>query len=208
MLQAKWSQSSRQYYTGNKPVSETALNNWIATTVDNARLRVRSLTQDYVDGKINHAEWNLAMQNEIKIGSRAMAQLANGGNLSPSMLGSLGAAVREQNKYLMAFASDVENGLVGLGPGLIARAEMYAEGLWARYQNFVRLREKGAGMASERLVLGVANHCDDCPADAALGWVEIGTLANIGSRTCLSRCRCHFEYRAEVNAIGGLRLIA
>lgn len=190
-----WSKAKRRYYTDSKPVDDATLNKWIGETVDASKLRVRTFTQAYVDGKINHAEWHLAMQDEIRVGSRAMAQMANGGNLSPKMLGSLGSAVREQNKYLMAFSSDVENGVVALGNGMVARAEMYAEGLWSRYQNFVRLREKGAGLVSERLVLGAAQHCNDCPADASLGWVAIGTLAAIGNRTCLSRCRCHFEYR-------------
>lgn len=190
-----WSKAERRYYKDSKPVDDATLNKWIGDTVDASKARVGKFTQDYVDGKINHAEWHLAMQDEIRVGSRAMAQLASGGNLSPKMLGSLGSAVREQNKYLIAFSSDVENGVVALGNGMVARAQMYAEGLWSRYQNFVRLREKGAGLTSERLVLGAAQHCDDCPADASLGWVAIGTLAAIGNRTCLSRCRCHFEYR-------------
>jgi len=190
-----WSKSERRYYRNTKPLPDSELSKWVKETVDASKLRVRAITEAYVSGSLNHAEWDLAMRSEIKAGSRAMAELASGGRLTSRQLGALGSAVKEQNKYLIGFASDLENGTISLGPGTVARAEMYAEGLWSRYQNFVRLREKGAGMTRERLILGSAEHCPDCPADAARGWVEIGTLANIGNRQCLSRCRCHFEYR-------------
>ncbi len=38
------------------------------------------------------------------------------------------------------------------------------------------------------------HNCNECPPDAALGWVPIGTLRPIGARECEGRCLCHFEY--------------
>jgi hypothetical protein len=40
----------------------------------------------------------------------------------------------------------------------------------------------------------VVHNCNECPPDAALGWVPIGTLRPIGARECEGRCLCHFEY--------------
>lgn len=189
-----WSKSKRQYYRNGETVSDDELNGWIHQTVDKAMDRIEQLSRRYVAGEINHAEWVIDFKAEIKKGLRGMAHLANGGELDPRTLGALGAAVREQYKFLDRFASAVENGDVKLGPGLIARSKMYADGFWGQYQNFQRLREEEAGMAYERLVLGAAQHCPECQHDANRGFVKIGTLKPLGSRQCLSRCRCHFEY--------------
>jgi len=51
------------------------------------------------------------------------------------------------------------------------------------------------GYVEERSVLGIADHCDGCLAEAGKGWRPIGTLLPIGGRDCKARCRCHFEYR-------------
>jgi hypothetical protein len=34
-----------------------------------------------------------------------------------------------------------------------------------------------------------------CIEEAQKGWQPIGTLSVVGSRTCLSNCRCSFSYR-------------
>ena len=192
-----WSESERRYFQDGNPIPDNTLRDWIDQTVEKAQDRIGQLTQDYVNGSINHPEWVLGMQNEIRRGVRGMATLANGGSLSKRQLGYVGQAVKQQFGYLSNFANQLETGEVALGSGAVARAKMYAGGFWGQYQNFARLREKDAGTKYERLVLGVALHCSDCPADAARDWVPIGTLTPIGSRQCLSRCRCHFEYRTN-----------
>ncbi len=48
----------------------------------------------------------------------------------------------------------------------------------------------------ERRVLGhpKTHHCHDCPPLAAMGWVPLGTLPDIGDSECDGLCLCHFEY--------------
>lgn len=59
------------------------------------------------------------------------------------------------------------------------------------------------GYVEERSVLGIADHCDGCLAEAGKGWRPIGTLLPIGGRDCKARCRCHFEYRSPAEIAAG-----
>lgn len=194
-----WSKSERRYYRDSEAVSDELLDDWVRTTVDNAAIRIRAFSQDYVDGKINHAEWVIRMRDELKNGIRGVTQLANGGKLTASQIGQMANVVKAQYGYLNAFSLAIENGSVLLGSGLVARAQMYAEGLWAHYQNAVVLRERKAGAKEARLVRGGGKResCEECIADAAMGWVDADKLAPIGSRKCVSRCRCRIETRTK-----------
>ena len=89
-----------------------------------------------------------------------------------------------------------------------ARVESYANSAWQSAQRINHAGHTGSNgrppykMRSgnparwERLVMGhpKTEHCHECPPDAALGWVPIGTLRPIGDRECGHLCLCHFEY--------------
>src|SRR5262245_19724466 len=156
---------------------------------------MRAIAEQYVAGTINHAEFVIQSKAEIRAGGRGMAMLENGGELSKSDLGRIGAAVKQQYRFFDAFANAVENGDVPLGQGLIARAGLYGANQFSQFQAFVRVREKKAGITHERNILGFADHCAGCLAETGRGWVKIGSLVPIGSRDCLARCRCTYEYR-------------
>lgn len=190
-----WSATTRTYQKDGEPVDDGDLRGWVAVAVEASRLRVKDISADYVNGKINHAEWVLKMRDEIRVGMRGMAQLALGGAVTRAMLPVLANAVKAQYRFLNSFALAVENGDVKLGTALVVRAQMYAQNFWSAYQGFVRVREQKAGMKYERLTLGSSREsCAECVTDALRGWVKVGTLKAIGSRICISMCRCHLEY--------------
>jgi hypothetical protein len=192
----QWSKKQGRYqYKNGKPVKEEILGKWLHEAVENNQKKIGQLTQDLIDKKINVAEWATSMKDEIRAGHRMAAHLAHCPNLSRSQVGRLGAAVRAQYGYLDNFANQIENEEVDLASALILRAQMYPEAIWATWQNEIAVGQKDRGYSLYKSVLGAARHCDSCLKESDRGWVKIGELIPIGSRECLSRCRCHFEFK-------------
>ncbi len=167
----------------------------LQAAVDSSKEKIGKLTQRLVDGKINVSAWHEAMKAEIKAAHRAAAMLANGGKLDAKAAGQLGAVLRKQYSYLRAFALQIENKEIPLGARTVARARLYAQSVMTTYQKAKLARAKAAGVEMYRLVLSPAEHCDECLSDAALDYVPIGSLPEIGSRTCLINCKCSWEYQ-------------
>lgn len=93
-------------------------------------------------------------------------------------------------------------------PGqFIARAEMYGACVWGNAQDIARATyQREAIFDQEHLELADVEHCDECIADNARGFVPIGTLRPIGSRTCRQNCACKFLYRngdhGQIHVVG------
>lgn len=88
----------------------------------------------------------------------------------------------------------------------IARAESYGACVWGYAQEIARETiRREAVFDEEHLVLGDAEHCEQCLADNARGFVPIGTLGPIGSRECRTNCACRFVYR---NSADGIEYVA
>lgn len=83
----------------------------------------------------------------------------------------------------------------------IARAESYGTSVWPSAQEVARasyLRDDV--FDQEHRVLGIAEHCEDCEAYSAMGWMPIGSLPAIGQQSaCRQACHCWFEYRKGVD---------
>jgi hypothetical protein len=152
--------------------------------------------------EISNAEWQIAMQAEIKQAHRAMAVLAKGGKamMGPRDWGRVGQKIAAQNAYLLRFGAEIATGQVSEAQ-LANRAQMYADASYATYQNSITLRERAAGVRLARRVLDTgAQHCEDCPPLAALGWIPIEELVPIGATECQVQCRCTIEYQTEAEA--------
>ncbi len=148
-------------------------------------------------GRLSLAEWEREMRRQIRDAHATAHAMARGGwkRMTPSDWGRVGAAVREQYKYLSAFAAGIETGAVPRTKALAARARLYAEAARRSHFETERWLMANRGYVEERSVLGIADHCDGCLAEAGKGWRPIGTLLPIGGRDCKARCRCWFEYR-------------
>jgi hypothetical protein len=92
---------------------------------------------------------------------------------------------------------DVVDGLAwGEIPG---RAGMYAESLYATYENNVVAREVDNGASLGRRVCEEDDQsCDACVEAASTYFEPVEAIPEIGSLTCMTNCRCYFEY-AEPN---------
>jgi hypothetical protein len=158
---------------------------------------VRDITQQFVDGKINMAAWQISMESAIKTAYSDAAMMAYGGRnaMTAQLWGRVGAEVRNQYSFFRTFSLGVANGDVPIDGRMPSRAELYISGAYGFYENSKSLREQDAGATEERRILAPGNNCDDCIAAAELGWQPIGTLPEIGDSACMANCHCEFEQR-------------
>lgn len=158
--------------------------------------RVMGLANELRDGKVTLRDWQRRTAVELKSMHLYSAAAAKGGwaQLTQADFGRVGAALREQYKYLQGFADQLSDGLA-LDGRFLRRAQMYAEAARATYELTAQQVALDAGYAEERNVLHPADHCNGCLDASAIGWVSIGTLVPVGQRECLTGCRCTLRYR-------------
>lgn len=164
---------------------------------DGVSAAMADATARLAEGRLSLADWERTMRRQIRDAHATAYAMARGGwaRMTPSDWGRVGAAVREQYRFLSAFAEGIRSGAVPLKRALVPRARMYAEAARRTHFETERVLMAARGYVEERSVLDIADHCDGCLTEAGKGWRPIGTLLPIGARDCLSRCRCRFEYR-------------
>lgn len=78
----------------------------------------------------------------------------------------------------------------------VARVEQYGSSTWGSSQEVARARiAREREAVEERRILGIADHCHDCPPLAEMGWRPIGSLPPIGQTECGPHCHCLFKFR-------------
>lgn len=163
--------------------------------VDASRRAVTRLAASLNNGTIGVGAWQAAMERAVKDMHLAATAAGKGGfgAMTARDYGLAGARLRLHYEALERFARDVEAGRIT--PARTRwRAELYAKAAVGVYENSRREAAQGV-MTHERRVLGVAEHCRDCIAAAALGWQPLGTLPRIGQSICRAACKCRFRFK-------------
>jgi hypothetical protein len=182
---------------GGRFVPEQTVREALDTVIQSQAAQMRTLTQSLIDGQLSLADWQRQSMQAIKLAHLEGLALANGGwqQLDQADLGWVGQRLRTQYGYLSQFASQIADGRQTLGPGALARAEMYAEAGRATHREAQRRMAGTRGMEQERNRLSASESCPGCIAQSSQGWVPLGSLIPCGSRDCLSRCKCSLTYR-------------
>jgi len=178
-------------------VSEGRVRLAVDAVADLASERMADLTERLLSGEVTLARWQAGMLETIKASHLAAGVAAAGGRaqMTPSQYGFLGSEIRAQYGYLRTFGAQLAAEAVPLDRRLIARAGMYGQHARVTYEAVRRRDQAGRGYRFERNMRHAKESCGQCVTLSARGWVEIGTLPPIGSRTCLARCRCTISYR-------------
>jgi hypothetical protein len=164
--------------------------------IETETVKVRQLTQQFIEGTITLTDWQLTLTAELKALHVAMGLAANGGQnwTSPADLGYIGSLIRVQYTYLQDFALQIKKGEQALDGTLLARARLYTQAARGTYEEVRRRAARNGGVTLEKRELGGADHCPTCLDQAGLGWSPIGTLNAIGDSECKSNCHCTFIY--------------
>lgn len=85
-----------------------------------------------------------------------------------------------------------------MGATIPSRASMYADAAYPTYENNVAAREADAGVTLARRVCEEDEaSCDECVAAATEEYLPLDEVSDIGSLTCMSNCRCSYEFSYE-----------
>ena len=202
-----WNEGAGRYIdlASGRFVPFDAVKSELERAVSACSINIERLSDQLIDGEITLAQWQLAMEREVKIGNVAAAALARGGwaQMSPADWGWVGARIKQQYRYLDNFAREIASGRQLLNGRLRVRADLYAGAMRGTFEESRRRYARIYKDAAEerRVLTPGAEHCEPangkpgCAELAALGWQAVGTLPPIGAATCVTFCQCHFEYR-------------
>lgn len=170
------------------------------------------LGDDLRSGRLSLEGWRTQMRGIVKHVHMGSAALAAGGRkqMTPADWGRVGQITRVHYGYLEEWVQEIKAGWV-LDGRLASRARLYVQHGRTTFHAVERKEMADRGFDEERNRLHPAEHCERClgltgtdvggtgiflPAGArADGWVPLGTLQAIGTRTCLSNDHCSMEYR-------------
>ncbi len=193
----RWNEIAGRYIgPGGRFVTFQAVRDYLDFSLDSSEAAILELGRRLQNGTISVEQWQLAMREHLKDIHTASSALAKGGwaQMSQADYGRVGSQLRKQYEHLDKFAKQIEGGLI-LDGRFTNRLKLYAQSGRATYHMVERAEQALRGMTEERNILGAADHCSDCLAETARGWVPIGDIVLIGERLCKSNCRCHLEYR-------------
>jgi hypothetical protein len=165
------------------------------------------------------AEWKAEQQRKAEDEYLLLSMLGAGGgshiNQSdldvvaghPTTPKTPGAGVLDAEVRLKDFASKIEAGTAGSEAEIVHRAGMYAEPGYGVFETIRRdshqrmAAAKGLNLQELNVLDDGAAHCRagsftlSCPQCTAAGWTAIGSLPDVGLRSCGPMCRCHLIFR-------------
>ena len=194
-----WNETAERYVdlTSGRFVSRAVVAQELESVINLSQNNILTISQNLLDGNITLPQWQLAMEQEVKLIDVASGVTARGGwdQMTQSDWGFVGSLVKKQYGYLTNFANDISSGKQKLDGTLLNRARLYANSGRVIYEEMRRRMARNKGKTEERRILAPAEHCEGCLAQADLGWQPIGTLDPIGAEECRTNCMCRFEYR-------------
>lgn len=200
----RFNNSARRYIDGRgRFVSWGAVETFMNDVIKNSADHVDLLCQKLATGQISLADWQLLMVTEIRNTHLVATALAKGGwhSLRAVDYGRVGGRLAFEYRKLRDFAMQIEAGLA-LDGAFLRRAQMYVKHSRLLYHWTSQQGMAARGWTHERSLLGIADSCQMCVAEAQKEWQAIGRMVPIGLRTCLSNCYCSAAYmNARTGAI-------
>ncbi len=198
----RWNPASERYIApSGRYVSRAAVRASLDSVLDMQMERVRTLSQDLVAGNLSLSGWRAEMVTSIKVAQLEGASVARGGwlQLTTSDYTWVTQRIRDQLGYLQRFHDDLAYGRVPMDGTIASRAAMYVEAGRGTQREMERRMAGARGEELEKNIGGdSASSCGECSDCGQAGWVPLGTLPAVGSRTCLSRCRCYLRFKMGI----------
>lgn len=179
-------------------VKEAAVRAALDRVIDAQAEFMRQQTASLIAGALSLAGWQVQMLTAVKVTHLVATAVAVGGwpQMDPLWKAWTTEQVKPQYDYLIRFTVELGTGAQPLTGTVASRAAMYAAAARDTHREAQRTLAAQRMIGEECSKLGAADHCKVCIQEAGQGWVPFGTLLAIGKRTCLSNCRCWFEFRA------------
>lgn len=195
----EWAPRARRYrdpITG-RFVSRDTIRQGVDELITDSQKQVTQLSDDLRNGRIDLAEWQRGMQEEIKRTILGAQALLRGGwkQLTQADYAAIADRIRGQYEYLHDFTEKLRSGLMRTDGNFMNYARLYPAAARVGYHEDESILMRKVGYREELNVLHPAEHCSDCVYASNIGWVPIGTNPPIGARRCLGNDRCTMRYR-------------
>lgn len=194
--------SRKQFRIGGRPVSRQSVRSEIDKLTQHVSKEAAKIGNLYATGKINIAEFEIRMKDLIRSGHLIASSVGRGGRerMSLSDWGRVGSRLQREYTYLAAFTRKLATGQVAklLTPN---RAKAYSSSIIMSYHETKRTEHVNDAKAPVQVMLVQHSRegCEECEADAAMGWVNPDELDDLGSRICGPFCLCEILFSDEVN---------
>lgn len=197
MAKTFWDKGKAVYRDSKgKEIPYPSVRSAVEAVADDAEVKIRTLTQSFIDGKIDLPTWSTRGEELIRNSLLSSGQIAAGGReqMTPALNGRLGSRVKFHLQKWRELGLARERGEVS-DAALLSRSSMYPNGAVNVYETIRQGVMKDAGFTEALNVLGAAEHCAECPEITAQSWMPIASMKPPGARLCLSRDRCSVVYR-------------
>jgi hypothetical protein len=193
------SPSTGRYHnvSSGRMVSEREVRDAVDRLADLTSQRLADLSERLLRRDLRLADWQAELMAVLKSAHVAAGVVAHGGaaSMDAATYGAIGHRLRDEYQHLRDFAQQLADGTQPLDGRVVARAQMYGQGARVAFETIRARDDRERGLDEERNVLHADSSCATCKDQSALGYVPIGILLPIGSRSCLSRCRCTITRR-------------
>lgn len=195
----EWAPLARRYrdpITG-RFVPRDTIRRGVDDLILRSQARVTLLSESLRSGKLELSEWQIGMREEIKRTQLGAQALLRGGwaQLTDADYAAINDRIQGQFAYLHDFTGKLRDGLMRTDGNFMNYARLYPASARVGYHEEEQDLVRRSGYREELNVLHPAEHCADCVAASALGWVPLGTNPPIGGRRCLGNDRCTMRYR-------------
>lgn len=198
---ARLNKISRDALSRRDPAQQASMRAFAIRKLTNeTRASIESTVNQYAKGKVPIATLKTQLQGILRRQAVAAAVIGVGGvgNLTERVLSAVQRQLSVQFELLDGFINTLSERDITQRDR--SRALLYANNAHMISQTAQRqfnLDTYGEENLEERRVLGGSEHCDDCIAYAAEGWVPAGSLPAPGEGSvCGASCRCTIEFRA------------
>jgi hypothetical protein len=174
-----------------KFITDRTVREGVDRVTDEASARLAALSGRLRSGDVTLATWQREAMATIKDAHLAAGIAAHGGTarMDAHTWGLIGRQIRDEYRYLRDFAQQIASGEQAL-----TGVAQYGQAARGTFSAVLARDQLLRGATYERSILGAAEHCSDCVAQAARGWCPLGSLTPIGARACRSNCRCRLAY--------------
>lgn len=197
---ARLNKMSRAALSRRDPAQQASMRAFAIRKLTNeTRAAIEATVTQYARGKIPIATLKTNLQAILRRQALAAAVIGVGGvgNLTSNVLAAVQRQLSVQFEKLDGFISSLSERDITQRDR--SRANLYANSSHMISQTAQRqfsLDTYGEENLEERRFLGGSEHCEDCIAYAAEGWVPAGSLPAPGEGSvCGASCRCTIEVR-------------
>ncbi len=199
-----WNQAAGRYAsrTSGRFIGQQTIRGELDKALDNVTDRLVLLAKDFRTGVIDGRTWQIESMSLIKQVHLIGGAMEKGGwaNMTQSDFGRIGQIVRGEYAYYNNLIKQIELGQQRLDGTLDSRMRLYGQAGRGTYHKFEREDRFTQGYDEERSILHGRDNCKSgkrpgCIEEAQKQWQPIGEMTPIGSRVCLSNCKCSVSFR-------------